>query len=685
MSDMRGQDRWGDKCFQMMNLGSNPRRRELSVNSKIVLAAAASIGVMASTAMAKVNSAPTARWSAPEREAIAAWPARKAGKLNPVVEAKIAGIVAGMTLEQKVGQITQAEIRSITPDEVRQYYIGTILNGGGAWPQKNKHAAVGDWAKLADDFAKAALASDMKVKVPLIWGIDAVHGNNNVYGATTFPHNIGLGAAHDPQLVYRIGRATAKQVRATGIGWAFAPTVAVVQNQRWGRAYESYSSDPVQVAANGGALIRGLQGTLTGDGDVLASVKHFAGDGGTFNGVDQGETRSSAKAYAAMHGAGYYAALDAKAQTVMISYNSWTMDGHAFGKMHGNKALITGVLKDKLKFDGLVVSDWNAIEQIPGCAKDHCPAAINAGTDVFMVPDDWKAFIANTVADVREGRVSEARINDAVTRILRVKFRQGLFTRPISAGRYTGDAAALVDRPLAQEAVRKSAVLLKNDTVLPLTPNKRILVVGAAADSFPAQSGGWSITWQGDETDNSDYPNGETVLSGIKRVYGAGAVTFSADGSAFAPGKFDTVIAVIAEKPHAEMKGDVRWPEPLAQSRQYPEQLALLDKVAGKGVPVVTLLYSGRTTYATDLINRSDAFVAAFLPGTEAGALADLLAGSGKLDFTGRLSFAWPNTPCPSSGEAAGERLFARGFGLSYTKARRIGSLQEAPAVSTCP
>lgn len=650
----------------------------------LLLLAAAPAFLPAAAVTAK---APAANWTAPEAEAIAAWPARKAsGRLDSKTERRIAAIVAGMTLEQKVGQMTQAEIRYVTPDEVRQYNIGTILNGGGAWPGMNKAASAADWAKLADDYAKAALASDMKVKIPLIWGIDAVHGNNNVRGATMFPHNIGLGAAHDPQLVYRIGRSTAKAVRATGIGWAFAPTVAVVQNQRWGRAYEGYSSDPALVAAYGKALVKGLQGTLKGDGDVLASVKHFAGDGGTFNGVDQGENRSSARDYARTHGAGYYSTLDADVQTVMISYNSWTMGGvHAFGKMHGNKAMVTGVLKDKLKFDGLVVSDWNAIEQVDGCTVDHCAAAINAGIDVFMVPEKWKSFIANTLADVREGRVKEARIDDAVTRILRVKFRQGLFDRPISAGRFTGRDEAMADRPLAQEAVRKSAVLLKNDGVLPLRPNKRILVVGAAADSFPAQAGGWSITWQGDETDNGDYPIGETLLGGIKRAYGAGAITYSPDGSAFAAGKFDAVIAVIAEKPHAEMKGDVRWPEPMAQSRQYPDQLALLDAVSGKGVPVVTVLYSGRTTYATDLINRSDAFVAAFLPGTEAGALADVMSGTGSYDFTGRLSFTWPNTPCLIGGEPAGEALFARGFGLSYARPVKTGVLPETAIPATCP
>ncbi|MFM5923422.1 MAG: glycoside hydrolase family 3 protein [Novosphingobium sp.] len=655
---------------------------------RIVLAATASFGLAACAANGQLVA--SGGWSADETAAIAAWPGRSPGRLDPATERRIAAIVTGMTLEQKVGQMTQASILSITPDQVRQYYIGSVLNGGGGWPQGKRAATAADWAALADQYARAALASDMKVPVPIIWGTDAVHGHNNVRGATTFPQNIGLGATHDPALVERIGRATAKQVRATGIGWAFAPTLAVVQNQRWGRTYESYSSDPAVVSRLGGALVRGLQGNLTGDGDVIASAKHFAGDGGTWQGVDQGENRSNARDYAAIHGAGYYAALDADLQTVMISYNSWTMTNPGaaavpFGKMHGNRAMVTGVVKQKLGFDGLVVSDWNAIEQIPGCERDHCPQAINAGVDLFMVPDDWKTFIARTVGDVREGRVAMARIDDAVTRILRVKFRTGLFDRPLSAGRYTGDQAALADRALAQEAVRKSAVLLKNDgAALPLKPGKRILVVGKA-DSFPLQTGGWSITWQGDDTDNSDFPLGETLLGGLRRVYGAANITWSEDGSAFAPGKFDAVVALVAERPYAEMKGDVRHPALLSHSARYPADLALLNRVAGQGVPVVTVLYSGRTEYATDLLNRSDAFVAAFLPGTEAGALGDLLAGSGGLDFSGRLSFAWPNTPCPSGGEPAGESLFARGFGLSYAMARQTGRLAEAASPATCP
>lgn len=654
------------------------------MNFRILTSAAFSIALAACAAPGQLSAGDG--WSADEAAAIAAWPGRKpTSKLDPATERKIAGIVARMTLEQKVGQMTQPSILSIKPDEARQYYIGSVLNGGGGWPNGKRAATAADWAALAAEFDQASRSTDLADKIPIIWGTDAVHGHNNVRGATIFPHNIGLGAANDSDLVHRIGRSTAKQVRATGLGWAFAPTLAVVQNQRWGRTYESYSSDPAIVSRLGSALVRGLQGNLTGDGDVLASAKHFAGDGGTFNGVDQGETRASAKDYALTHGAGYYAALDADVQTVMISYNSWTMGGTVpFGKMHGNRAMVTGVVKQKLGFDGLIVSDWNAIEQIPGCKRDHCPQAVNAGTDLFMVPDDWQTFIANTVGDVREGRIPMARIDDAVSRILRIKFRAGLFDRPLSAGKYTGDQAALADRALAQEAVRKSAVLLKNDAAaLPLRPGKRILVVGKA-DSFPHQAGGWSITWQGDETDNSDYPLGETLLAGLRRVHGDANVTYSADGSALSAGKFDAVIAVLAEPPYAEMKGDVRFPALLSYSDRYPGDLAMLDRVSGKGVPVVTVLYSGRTQYATDLLNRSDAFVAAFLPGTEAGALADLLAGSNGLSFTGRLSFAWPNTPCPSGGEPASESLFARGFGLSYGNARTTGRLPEVTGLKTC-
>lgn len=605
---------------------------------------------------------------------------------DAAMERRIAAIVAGMTLEQKVGQMTQPDVRYITPEQVTQYYIGSVLNGGGAWPDMNKRASVADWAALADRFADAALATDLPTPIPLLWGTDAVHGHNNVSGATIFPHNIGLGGANDPALIERIGRATARQVRATGITWAFAPTLAIGENRRWGRTYESWSSDPALVRRYGEAMVRGLQGGLTGDADVLATAKHYLGDGGTFDGVDQGQARMTRDDLLGRHGAGYLGALDAGVQTVMISYSSWydTAADQDHGKMHGNPDLIAGVLKGELGFDGLVVSDWNGIEQVPGCAKDRCAQAVNAGIDVFMVPEDWRAFIANTVADVRAGRIPEARIDDAVTRILRVKMRSGLFDRPADASVLTGRTDALDARALAREAVRESVVLLKNDdAVLPLRPGRRVLVVGASADSLSNQTGGWSLTWQGTENVNADFATGQTLLTALREALGADSVVYSVDGAGVDVSRFDTVVAVLGETPYAEYNGDVRFPVPVQHSLQHPADLAALQAVSGKGVPVVTVLYSGRPAYANDLINLSDAFVAAFLPGTEGAGLADVLVG-GAHDFTARLSFAWPGSAC-STGDGPGTVVqFARGYGLSYARPTPVGRLPLPPTPAAC-
>ncbi|RZJ88299.1 MAG: glycoside hydrolase family 3 protein, partial [Brevundimonas sp.] len=525
------------------------------------------------------------------------WPAhRSPTPVDQAMETRIANIVAGMTLEQKIGQITQPDIRWITPDEVAQYYIGSVLNGGGAWPNNNKRATAQDWASQSAVYHAAAMRTDMAVKIPLIWGTDAVHGHSNVSGATLFPHNIGLGAANDPSLVERIGRATAQQVRATGITWVFAPTVAVGENRRWGRSYESYSSDPALVGRYGAALVRGLQGRLTGDGDVVATAKHFLGDGGTFNGQDQGENRATRAHMIATHGAGYYTALDAGVQTVMASYNSWNdvAAGRDYGKMHGSQELLTDVLKGRLGFDGLVVSDWNGIEQVPGCTKDHCPQAINAGIDMIMVPEDWRAFITNTLADVREGRIAQSRIDDAVTRILRVKMRSGLFQHQPAESRFNGQASAMDVSALAREAVRKSVVLLKNDNAaLPLRAGQRVLVVGASADSISNQTGGWSLTWQGTENVNADFATGQTLLAALRQQLGEANVTYSVDGRGVDPSQFSAVVAVLSETPYAEYNGDVRFPAPLQHSQLHPADLAALQAVAGKGAPVVTVFYSG--------------------------------------------------------------------------------------------
>lgn len=644
----------------------------------MMLAIAPTGGVQSRT----VEASETALWPTLPRLAHAG-----RGAAEAAMERRIAAIVAGMTLDQKIGQMTQADIRSVTPDQARQYYLGSILNGGGAWPNNHKHAGPAEWKALSAAFYGASMTTDMKTHVPIIWGTDAVHGHNNVYGATLFPHNIALGAAHDDMLVMRIARATARAARATGITWVFAPTLAVVQDERWGRSYESYSSDPALVRRYAGAYVRGAQGRLNGPADVIASAKHFIGDGGTFHGKDQGETRVSQADLITTHAPGYYGALGAGVQTVMVSYSSWNdiSSGRNWGKMHGNRYLITDVLKGRLGFDGFVVSDWNAIEQVPGCARAHCPAAINAGIDMVMVPDDWKAFIANTVADVRAGTIPMARIDDAVSRILRVKMRSGLFDH--DPARTAIPASAIEDRGLAREAVRKSLVLLKNDAqALPIRPGKPILVIGKAADSFPDQSGGWSRTWQGTENDNGDYATGETLLTAIRKVAGPGRVTYSETAEGVDVSRYSAVIAVIGETPYAEMKGDIVYPAPAAHTSRFPEDLAALRRVSGRGVPVVSVFYSGRTVYANDLINRSDAFIAAWLPGTEAGGIADLLfrqAGKAqRYDFNGRLPFAWPADACSTG--AGGHIMFARGYGLSYAKPARVGRLAEPAIPATC-
>ena len=628
---------------------------------------------------------------APAASAAVTWPRAQAPAPDAALDARVRSIVAGMTLEQKVGQMTQAEIRSITPDDVRRYYIGSILNGGGAWPSMNMHASVQDWLKLSDAFYRASMSTDMKVKVPVIWGTDAVHGHNNVYGATLFPHNIGLGAAHDPALMERIGRATAEQVRATGITWAFAPTLAVVQNPRWGRTYESYSSNPELVRSYGEAVVRGLQGQLGSPTSVLATAKHFLGDGGTWHGKDQGETRTTEANLAQTHAAGYYGALRANVQTVMVSYSSFTdiATGKHWGKMHGNAHLVGDVLKRRMGFNGLVVSDWNGIEQVPGCTRWHCPQAINAGIDLAMVPDDWKRFITSTVADVRAGRIKMSRIDDAVSRIIRVKLESGLFANSPAAGPHP-DAAVIHSaevRELAREAVRKSLVLLKNDRgVLPLRRSGRILVVGAGADRLPMQAGGWSLTWQGDQTKTSDYPFADTLLSALRKTLGPGQVDYSRDGRGVDVHKYSAVVVVAAEKPYAEGAGDISFPKSIRHSSHYPADLAALKRVSGKGVPVVTLLFSGRPVGANDLINRSDAFIAAWLPGTEGLGLADMLIagpnGRPAYDFSGRLPFDWPAGDClPKKGGIQ----FRRGYGLTLASRSTLGHIPESRPLMVCP
>ena len=626
---------------------------------------------------------------APASPGLSDWPVIHVDRApDPALEARVHAIVAGMTLAQKVGQMTQAEIKSITPAQVKQYYIGSVLNGGGSWPNANKHATIGDWLALADRYHDASMATDAATPIPVIWGTDAVHGDNNVFGVTLFPHNIGLGAAHDPELIHEIATATARAVRATGVDWAFAPTLAVAQNVRWGRTYESFSSEAPLVRDYARAYVTGLQGTFD-DHHVMATAKHFIGDGATWNGKDQGEARIDRARMIGLHGAGYIGALQAGVLSVMASYSSWndTVDGVDYGKMSGARALLTGALKDRMGFDGFVVSDWNAIGQLPGCSNASCPQAINAGIDMVMVPDDWQAFIANTVRQVEQGQIPMSRIDDAVSRIVRAKLRMGLFDKRPSQRDGAGDASALRNPALARRAVRESLVLLKNNRrALPLKAGMKILVVGKSADSLPNQTGGWSMTWQGTENSNADFPQGQTILAGIRAAAGAANVSYSATAAGVDLAAFDAVVAVIGETPYAEMKGDIALPATLRHSDRYPEDRAVLRAVSGTNKPVVTIFVAGRPLFVNDLLNLSDAFVAAWLPGTEGGGVADMLFASATRDFRGTLARPWPAVPCPRAADAGKPvtPLFKPGYGLRYASRSELRQLPTYPAVHAC-
>ena len=628
-------------------------------------------------------------------KSLADWPhIKSAVPRDAKIEAQVSRIVAGMTLRQKVGQMTQPEIKAITPDQVREYYIGSVLNGGGTWPGMNKHATPAQWVALADKFYDASMSTDMEIKVPVVWGIDAMHGNSNVHGATLFPHNIGLGAAHNKKLVGKIAAAVGQAVRATGINWVFAPTVAVVRDDRWGRTYESFSEDPALVREYAGEYVRGLQGNLRGDANVIATAKHFIGDGGTDQGKDQGVTEANLDQMINLHGQGYFTALAAGAQTVMASFNSWNdvAAGVNHGKVHGSRAMLTDILKTRMGFDGLVVSDWNGIAQVPGCTNDSCPQAIIAGVDLIMVPDDWKAFIANTIKQVEAGQIPMTRIDDAVSRIVRVKLRAGMFDKKPSDNAFAGKPEALQHRALARQAVRESLVLLKNDGgALPLARGKKILVVGKSADNLSNQSGGWTLTWQGTGNQNSDFPNGDSILKGVEEAAGAGNVTYSATAAGADVSAYDAVIAVIGETPYAEGDGDIGPSGTLRHSGRHPEDLAVLQAVSGKGKPVITVLVAGRPLFTNDLMNLSDSFVAAWLPGSEGKGVADVLFkgahNKAAHSFKGRLSFSWPRSACQATVNAGDKDyapLFALGYGLKYGQKHQVGKLDTAYADGGC-
>ena len=463
--------------------------------------------------------APAATTMASETQKVQ-WPYVNTGlQPDPQLEQILDQLLARMTLPQKVAQIIQPEIGYLTVAQMRKYGFGSYLNGGNTAPYGKKRATVDLWLQYADEMYAASVdASQDGSRIPAIWGTDAMHGHSNVFGATLFPHNIGLGAANDPELIHRIGVATAKEVAVTGIEWSFAPTVAVVRDDRWGRTYESYSEDPAIVKSYAGRMVSGLQGTLgtdylTGFGRI-ATAKHFVGDGGTANGIDRGDTLIDEQGLRDIHAAGYMTAIQAGVQSVMVSFNSWNGS-----RLHGHKYLLTDVLKKQMGFDGFVVSDWNGHKFVEGCDLEQCAGAINAGVDVLMVPEHFEAFYHNTIRQVEQGIIARERIDDAARRFLRAKIRWGMLKRGKPSSRPESTATEVFNsqahKDLAREAVRKSLVLLKNNgQVLPLNPKQRILVAGDGADNIAKQAGGWSVSWQGTDNNNCRLPECHVGLSG---------------------------------------------------------------------------------------------------------------------------------------------------------------------------
>lgn len=628
--------------------------------------------------------------SAPVADASASlWPKLDfAVKKDPAVEAKITELLGKMTTEQKVGQLIQPELRHVTPADVIEYNLGSILNGGGSYPGENKHAKVEDWLALADGFYNASMnAENGRVAIPIIWGTDAVHGHNNIIGATLFPHNIGLGATRNPELIQQIGAATGAEIAVTGIDWSFAPTLAVVRDDRWGRTYESYSEDPAVVKSYGGKMVEGLQGVAGKDflseQHVIATAKHFLADGGTQGGQDRGDAQISEAELVKIHNAGYETALAAGAQTVMASFSSWQGV-----KMHGNQYLLTEQLKKQMGFDGLVVGDWNGHAFVSGCTPVSCPQAINAGLDIFMAPEgNWKELYHNTVAQVKSGEISQARLDDAVARILRVKIRAGLFEKGAPSTRELAGKREVIGsaphRAVARQAVRESIVLLKNHAqTLPVKANSKILVAGDGADNIGKQSGGWSITWQGTGNTNADFPGGTSIYQGIADAANAagGAAELSVDGNYKT--KPDVAFVVFGEDPYAEMQGDVG-----TLIYKSETNLALLKKLKADGIKVVSLFITGRPLWANNFINASDAFAVVWLPGSEGVGVADVLLtkadGSVNYDVKGKLPFSWPASPVQSplnQGDADYKPQFAFDFGLTYADKTETPALDETAA-----
>ena len=608
----------------------------------------------------------------------ALWPAAHspAAISDAATEAVIDTMLTHMTLEEKVGQVIQGDISAISPADLARYPLGSILAGGNSGPYGNERADAATWKKMVDAFRAASVKAG--ARIPILFGVDAVHGHSNLPGATIFPHNIGLGAAHDPDLIRRIGAATAAEISGSGIEWTFAPTLAVPQDLRWGRSYEGYAADPALVASYAREMVLGLQGPLEPGQpldatEVAATAKHFLADGGTFGGKDQGDARISETELIARHAQGYPAAIDAGALTVMVSFSSWNGV-----KNHGNRSLLTDVLKDRMGFQGLVVGDWNAHGQVVGCTATDCPTSLDDGLDLYMAPDSWKGLFDSLVREAKSGAVPMARLDDAVRRVLRVKAKLGLLgANPVERGD-TAQIGAPAHLALAREAAAKSLVLLKNENaLLPIKPGSRVLVTGPGADDMAMQAGGWTITWQGTDTTAKDFPDGQTVGRAIVAAVEAAGGTARLDPSGKDADPADVAVVVYGERPYAEFQGDV----PDLAFRALAGEDALIARLKARGIKVVSVFLSGRPLFAGKLMNASDAFVAAWLPGTQGAGVSDVLVaqrgGKARADFAGTLPFAWPD----DARSPVKAPLFKAGYGLSYAHPARVGSVNEDPRV----
>jgi beta-glucosidase len=603
---------------------------------------------------------------------------------NKSIQQKVDELLCKMTLEQKIGQMTQADRMTCSPEQAKHYHLGSILSSAGSCPDDNSPKG---WVEMNDTYWEASTSQDSQhIGIPIIYGLDAIHGNNNVKGATIFPHNIGLGAANDPKLIKYIAEVTSKEVLATGVDWAFAPNLAVARDYHWGRSYESYAEHPNLVTLYAKKMIETLQGKLNQD-NILACAKHWVGDGGTQYGVDQGDTILSWEELQAIHIQPYKAAIKAGVLSIMVSFSSWNGD-----KCHAHKFLLVDTLKQKMGFEGIVISDMQGIDYLEDDFHLAVAQGVNAGIDMFMVPRNWQLFIETLLSHIELGTVSISRIDDAVKRILSVKYAFGLFDKPRPALRKWSNHVSFgchEHRQVARKAVRKSLVLLNNtNNTLPLKKNARILVAGKNADNLGHQCGGFTVNWQG-VSGNEEIVGGTSIWQGIKQVAQNAQLSANGDGVEASPEMHDVAIVVIGETPYAEGMGDIRdddkiitesgsqingqvkvlhaWGDSLELNKLYPEDLQTIKNITSKGVPVVAILVSGRPLIIEQELVTSSAFIAAWLPGSEGQGISDVLFGD--YDFSGKLSFSWPQLSQPkvNKGDKNYNPLFPYGFGLNYS------------------